>query len=107
MMFLKPDGKIDLEHREYFLRGAPNRSVVIAAAAIELFVLCQIDQPETAFAQNLFDAIAADVGGQLAGRSGSVQINDPWRAGLRSSRFGKLRLVHRRRLAVISTSRGR
>ena len=33
MMFLKPDGKIDLEHRAYhFLRGAPPRSVVIAAA---------------------------------------------------------------------------
>ena len=31
-MFLKPDGKIDLEHRAYFLRGAPHRSVVIAAA---------------------------------------------------------------------------
>jgi hypothetical protein len=32
MMFLKPDGRIDLEHRACFLRGAPHRSVVIAAA---------------------------------------------------------------------------
>jgi hypothetical protein len=32
MIFLKPDGKIDLEHRAYFLRGAPHRTVVIAAA---------------------------------------------------------------------------
>jgi hypothetical protein len=32
MMFLKPDGRIDLEHRAYFLRGASHRSVVIAAA---------------------------------------------------------------------------
>jgi hypothetical protein len=32
MMFLKPDGKIDLEHRAYFLRGAPHHSVVIAAS---------------------------------------------------------------------------
>ncbi len=33
MMFLKPQGKIDLEHRAYFeLRGAPFRSRVIAAA---------------------------------------------------------------------------
>src|SRR2546430_16948180 len=33
MMFLKPDGRIDLEHRAYFfLRGAPPRSVVLAAA---------------------------------------------------------------------------
>jgi hypothetical protein len=32
MILLKPDGKIDLEHRAYFLRGAPPRTVVIAAA---------------------------------------------------------------------------
>jgi hypothetical protein len=32
MMFLKPDGRIDLEHRAYLLRGAPHRSAVIAAA---------------------------------------------------------------------------
>lgn len=32
MMFLKPDGKIDLEHRACFLRGAPPHSAVIAAA---------------------------------------------------------------------------
>jgi hypothetical protein len=33
MMSLKPDGKIDLEHRAYhFLRGAPPRSVIIGAA---------------------------------------------------------------------------
>ncbi|OAI38717.1 hypothetical protein AYO40_01810 [Planctomycetaceae bacterium SCGC AG-212-D15] len=32
MMFVKPDGKIDLEHRACVLRGVPQRSVVIAAA---------------------------------------------------------------------------
>lgn len=31
-MFLKPDGKIDLEHRAYLLQGTPLRSVLIAAA---------------------------------------------------------------------------
>ncbi len=31
-VLLKPDGQFDLEHRAYFLRGAPPRSVVIAAA---------------------------------------------------------------------------
>ncbi len=32
MLFLKPDGKVDLEHRAYFLRGAPHQSAVVAAA---------------------------------------------------------------------------
>ncbi len=32
MMYLKPDGQIDLKHRAYFLRGAPHRTPVIAAA---------------------------------------------------------------------------
>lgn len=33
MMYLKPDGRIDLEHRaNFFLRGAPHQSVVVAAA---------------------------------------------------------------------------
>jgi hypothetical protein len=31
-MFLKPDGRIDLEHRAYFLCGAPHQSVTVAAA---------------------------------------------------------------------------
>jgi WD40 repeat protein len=30
-MFLKPDGKIDLKHRAYFLRAAPQQSLVLAA----------------------------------------------------------------------------
>lgn len=42
-MFLKPDGKIDLEHRAYFLRGAPLRSVVIAAAADGLLSIVSPD----------------------------------------------------------------
>jgi hypothetical protein len=32
IMFLKPDGRIDLRHRANFLRGAPDKSRVIAAA---------------------------------------------------------------------------
>jgi hypothetical protein len=32
MMFLKPDGMIDLEHRADLLQGTPFRSVVVAAA---------------------------------------------------------------------------
>jgi len=31
-MFLKPHGKIDLNHRAHFLRGTPPMSVVIVAA---------------------------------------------------------------------------
>lgn len=31
MVLLKPNGKIDLEHRVWFLRGAPQQAVVIAA----------------------------------------------------------------------------
>lgn len=31
-MILKPDGRIDIDHRAYHLRGAPGRSVVVAAA---------------------------------------------------------------------------
>jgi hypothetical protein len=30
-MLLKPDGKIDLRHRAYFLCGAPHQSLVVAA----------------------------------------------------------------------------
>ena len=29
---LEPTGRIDLEHRAYFLRGSPERSVVVAAS---------------------------------------------------------------------------
>src|SRR5216683_1565293 len=32
MLFLKPEGKIDLDHRALFLRGLPGQSFVIAAA---------------------------------------------------------------------------
>src|SRR5262245_49542015 len=32
MMFLKPQGQIDLAHRAYFLGGVPPQSIVVAAA---------------------------------------------------------------------------
>jgi hypothetical protein len=32
MLFLKPEGRIDLDHRAGFLQGSPHRSVVVAVA---------------------------------------------------------------------------
>src|SRR5947209_972506 len=46
MVFLKPDGKIDLEHPAYFLRIAPRRSVLIAAAKDGQFSILSPDLKE-------------------------------------------------------------
>jgi hypothetical protein len=46
MMVLKPDGRIDLEHRSYFLGGVPGRSLVVVASAEGLLSILSPDLKE-------------------------------------------------------------
>ena len=85
MMVLKPDGRIDLEHRSYFLGGSPGRSLVVSASAEGLLSILSPDLKEAhsyrypakilAISPHPSDRRLALIGGE--GRLGSLFVHDP------------------------------
>jgi hypothetical protein len=85
MMVLKPDGRIDLEHRSYYLDGSPGRSLVVSAAEEGLLSVLSPDLKEAhsyrypakilAVSPHPSDRRLAVIGGE--GRLGSLFVHDP------------------------------
>jgi hypothetical protein len=84
MMALKPEGRIDLEHRSYFLGGIPGRSLVVSAAAEGLLSILSPDLTEAhsyrypakimAVSPHPSDRRLAVIGGE--GQNGSLFVQD-------------------------------
>jgi hypothetical protein len=85
MRVLKPDGRIDLEHRSYFLGGSPGRSLVVSAAPEGLLSILSPDLSQAhpyrypakilAISPHPSDRRLALIGGE--GRLGSLFVHDP------------------------------
>jgi hypothetical protein len=83
MMFLKPDAKIDLEHRAYhLLRGAPPRSVLVAAAEDGQLSVVSPDLKEVRLRRlpSKIRAVCPHPAGQhlawVDGKAGSLAVQD-------------------------------